>query len=315
MHPALSVILFTTASGMGYGLLVLLILLGIADLLPTTRGLGLVGFGLALALITTGLLSSTFHLGHPERAWRAFSQWRTSWLSREGVVSVATYPFALLFAGAWIVGERIGGAWNWIGLLAALLAVGTVVCTGQIYATLKTIPQWHNPLTLPNYLALSFATGALALMVLALAFGVGGKLPVLLALVAVAVAWPLKHAYWTLVDRVPARFTAEQATGLGHIGTVRSLEQPHTEANYLQKEMGFEVARKHAAKLRRLVHWAGFALPLALALLCLLVPQGMATSLAVVALIAIAVGVVTERWLFFAQAQHVVMLYYGAARV
>ena len=90
MHPAYSVILFTTASGAGYGLLVWLCLCGLFGLVPTERWLGIAGFGLAFALITAGLLSSTAHLGRPERAWRAFSQWRTSWLSREGVMAVAT---------------------------------------------------------------------------------------------------------------------------------------------------------------------------------------------------------------------------------
>ena len=98
MHPAYSVILFTTASGAGYGLLVWLALGGMLGLVPAERWLGIVGFGLAFALITAGLLSSTAHLGRPERAWRAFSQWRSSWLSREGVMAVATYVPAGLLA-------------------------------------------------------------------------------------------------------------------------------------------------------------------------------------------------------------------------
>ena len=100
MHPALSIIFFTTASGAGYGLLVLLGLGGAFGWLPAERGFGLVGMGLSLGLITAGLLSSTFHLGHPERAWRALSQWRSSWLSREGVMAIATYaPAGLLGLG------------------------------------------------------------------------------------------------------------------------------------------------------------------------------------------------------------------------
>ena len=103
MHPAYSVILFTTASGAGYGLLFWLAVLSVFDDLPADLTLGLAGLGLAFALITVGLLSSTAHLGRPERAWRAFSQWRTSWLSREGVAAVATFvPFAL-FALGWLV--------------------------------------------------------------------------------------------------------------------------------------------------------------------------------------------------------------------
>ena len=77
MHPAYSVIVFTCASGAGYGLLIWLALAGVVGgWTARAPGLGLAGFGLAFALITIGLLSSTAHLGRPERAWRAFSQWR-----------------------------------------------------------------------------------------------------------------------------------------------------------------------------------------------------------------------------------------------
>src|SRR5882672_450227 len=109
MHPAYSVILFTTASGAGYGLLVWLAAAVLLDLVPAERWLGLTGFGLAFALITAGLLSSTAHLGRPERAWRAFSQWRTSWLSREGVLAVFTYLPAGLLALAWVLAQDVSG--------------------------------------------------------------------------------------------------------------------------------------------------------------------------------------------------------------
>jgi DMSO reductase anchor subunit len=102
VHPALSVILFTVASGTGYGLAFWLGLGAALGLVAADRWFGLVALGLALALISFGLLASTFHLGHPERAWRAFSQWRSSWLSREGVLAVATYVPLGLFALGWV---------------------------------------------------------------------------------------------------------------------------------------------------------------------------------------------------------------------
>src|SRR5258708_36275200 len=139
MHPAFSVIIFTTASGAGYGLLALLGLGAALGLLRAELGFGLVAFALALGLITGGLLASTLHLGHPERAWRAFSQWRSSWLSREGVASVATYLPAGLFALGWVVWGRHDGAWAALGLLASLGAIATLICTGMIYASLKPI--------------------------------------------------------------------------------------------------------------------------------------------------------------------------------
>ena len=139
MHPAYSVILFTTASGAGYGLLALLGLVGINHGPASSLAFALTALLIALGLITVGLLSSTLHLGHPERAWRALSQWRSSWLSREGIAALVTYVPALAFGLVWsgLVDwpRAIGG----LGLITAVLCALTVYCTGKIYDTLPTI--------------------------------------------------------------------------------------------------------------------------------------------------------------------------------
>src|SRR5690349_6494896 len=139
MHPSYSVILFTTASGAGYGLLALLGLVGFNHGPASSLLFGATALVIALGLITLGLLSSTFHLGRPERAWRAFSQWRSSWLSREGVASVATYLPASLFAIGWVLFGSPGGPWAVFGLLAAAGALASIWCTAMIYRSLKTI--------------------------------------------------------------------------------------------------------------------------------------------------------------------------------
>src|SRR5882724_6331970 len=136
MHPALSIIFFTTASGAGYGLLALLGLLAPLGILPADRGFGFVALALALGAVTGGLASSAAHLGHPERALRAFSQWRSSWLSREGVASVATYVPAGLFALGWVIFGAVSAI---LGALAALGAFVTVFCTAMIYRSLKPV--------------------------------------------------------------------------------------------------------------------------------------------------------------------------------
>jgi len=314
VHPASSVILFTTASGAGYGLLFLFGVFAALGMLPDDAWLGFTGLALALALITVGLLASTFHLGHPERAWRAFSQWRSSWLSREGVAAVVTYPPAGLFGIGWILLGENGGIWAAFGLLAAAAAVATVYCTGMIYASLKPIRAWRNRWTVPCYLALSLMTGALLLNPLSIGFGAWHWSFALLALAATGLAWALKAAYWSHIARDTGGSTAESATGLGRFGRVRLLESPNTEENYLLKEMGFRIARRHADKLRRIAHVAGFGIP-CLGLLALLAlgpgVVGMLAALAVA--LSAAVGVATERWLFFAEAKHTVTLYYGAA--
>lgn len=306
MHPAYSVILFTTASGAGYGLLALLGLVGFNHGQASSVAFGVVSMLIALGLITVGLLSSTFHLGRPERAWRAFSQWRSSWLSREGVAAIITYVPALVFGLAWsglVDAPQLIGPF---GLITALMAMVTVFCTAKIYSTLTTIRAWNTALTVPVYLAFSLSTGAALLAAITSVFANFPGFLVVLSCLLLALTIGLKLAYWHRIDTAPRDLTIENATGLGSIGRVSQWEVPHTSENYVQKEMGYAVARKHAAKLRRLVILA-LALAIALLLAALVVPYA-ALPAAALALFAAAV----ERWLFFAEAQHVVTLYYGA---
>jgi DMSO reductase anchor subunit len=312
MHPAYSVILFTTASGAGYGLLIWLCIAALFDWTPIESASGYVDFGLAFALITAGLLSSTTHLGRPERAWRAFSQWRTSWLSREGVLAVATYIPAGITAIGWAIFEDNTGIYAIAALLTIPLALATVYCTGMIYASLPTIRQWHQLLTTPVYLALSLASGAVLGTLLLAIFDEEEAIGAWVTLVAIAVAALLKWLYWRRIDEEARDYTAEDATGLGRIGKVRVLEPPHTQANYIMREMGYAVARKHAEKLRLAVYLFAFAIP-ALLLICVLETEpSTGIFAAALACVSMGLGLVVERWLFFAEAQHVVTLYYGA---
>ena len=312
MHPAPSVLVFTTVSGAGYGLLFLLGLAGPAGLVPAERWFGFGGLALAVALIAIGLATSALHLRHPERAWRALSQWRSSWLSREGVMAVATFAPTGLFALGWVILETTGGLWALFGLLAAAGAVLTVYCTGQIYASLKTIRQWHEPLVIPLYLAFALATGAVWLNAWAGLYGAPLPWALGLALLAVAAAWGLKLVYWRRIGAGRSASTIGTATGLGALGPVRMFEPPHTEENYLLKEMGFQVARKHAEVLRRRAVILGGAVPLGLTAL-LFALDGVAGALvALAAAVSLQAGAFVERWLFFAEATHTVTLYYGA---
>lgn len=312
MHPALSVILFTTASGAGYGLLALLGVLGPMGMLPAGRWFALAAFLLAFLPITFGLLSSTFHLGHPERAWRAMSQWRSSWLSREGLLAVSTYLPAGLFALGWIVFERIDGIWALFGAAAAILSAATVYATAMIYRSLKPIQRWCNGWTVPNYLLLGLMTGALWLTALLGLYGAQRLDVMLLALSACAGAAAAKLGYWRFIDTTSSASTAESATGLGRIGKVHLLESPHSGDSYLMREMGFRVARKHAARLRRGAALLAFAAPIGLILLAAALGGRPAAMATLVAALSATAGVLVERWLFFAEAKHAVTLYYGA---
>ncbi|MGE3627162.1 MAG: dimethyl sulfoxide reductase anchor subunit family protein [Hyphomicrobiales bacterium] len=314
MHPAYSVIFFTTASGAGYGLLVLLSLFGLTGLMKPGFWTGLLGFGIAFALIVAGLLSSSAHLGRPERAWRAFSQWRTSWLSREGVMAVLTFVPAGLFAIGWVFLGTVSGPWAVAGWAGIVCAAATVYCTGMIYASLRTIRQWHHPLVAINYMILGLATGAVLFRAFTFAFGLALPEATGLAVIALAVALVSKAAYWWSIDHARRSYTVERATGLGRFGKVKPLDPPHTEPNFVMREMGYRVGRKHARRLRVIALALTFLVPAAAILMTAWAGTGAALALSLFAAAAAAIGIVVERWLFFAEAEHVVMLYYGADR-
>lgn len=310
MNPAPSIIIFTTASGAGYGMLFWLGLLRPLGLLPGDRAFGLIALCLAVFMIAVGLLASTAHLGRPERAWRALSQWRSSWLSREGVAALGTFVPILLF-GLCLLGEFrfLAGVF---GVLAAAGAVATVYCTGMIYASLKPVRQWRHPLVVPGYLMLASFSGATVLAMVAAYWGRAWA-PALIAAAGAAAALWLKRRYWQdMAAPAPAGTpTIESATGLGSIGRTRPLDPPHTETNYLLREMGYRVGRKHADKLRSIAQGAGFVAPLVLAVLAVLV-GGTAVPVLLLSLATtlVILGLLAERWLLFAEATHTVTLYY-----
>jgi sulfite dehydrogenase (quinone) subunit SoeC len=313
MNPALSVIFFTTASGAGYGMLVVVGVYAMMGRLPQSLWFSLTTMVIALGLITAGLLSSTFHLGHPERAWRAFSQWRTSWLSREGIMAVATYFPALGFGLAWMFPAIIPLPLGLLGIVMALFALGTIYTTAMIYRSLKPIHQWHNKHVVPGYLILGVMTGAVFVLALSALFAQPMHFLAPISGILLAAGLTAKWLYWSFIDSTAGISTPASAVGLsGPDVKVTSIEWPHTEANYVLKEMGFQVARKHAARLRAIAIWAGFLLPAITLEATILLPGGMLVLLAVPAALIMALGIVAERWLFFAQAKHSVTLYYGA---
>ena len=314
MHPAYSVIFFTTASGAGYGLLALLAIFAGLGMAPADSWFGFVGLGLATVLFSSGLLSSTLHLGRPERAWRAFSQWRSSWLSREGVAAIATYVPTVVLAVGWILLNRLDGPFAGAALATAVMTIVTVACTAMIYASLTPIQQWNNPWTLPVYLTLAAYTGALLLVALTLAFDAFRPLYGEVALSLLVIGCLVKFAYWRSIDGEGPRTTLKSATGLKQYSSVKLFEAPHTEANFIRREMGFQIARKHAQKLRAIAMILLFCAP-AIALIVILALvggfHGLAFFVATLAIISAGFGVATERWLFFAEATHVSMIYYG----
>ncbi|WP_340159393.1 DmsC/YnfH family molybdoenzyme membrane anchor subunit [uncultured Hoeflea sp.] len=301
MHPAVSVIFFTVTSGAGFGMI---FLLGLGFPVDASAlrvfFVALVGGGLAVA----GLLASTFHLGHPERAWRALSQWRSSWLSREGIAAIVTLVVFGIYVLIWMM---TGSRQHFLGLLAAIGAATTVFTTSMIYAQLKTVPQWNSRLTPLVYGAFALGSGWL----LASALGTH-EAPELWGIALVVLAWGAKWFWWARAGRArlaDAGSSPETATGLGFIGKVRLLERPHTGENYLTREMVHRIGRKHAARLRMLALLLGGAVPILV--LTIVALSGAPSFFNLLAAVSMLIGLLAERWLFFAEAEHAVSLYYG----
>ena len=287
MHPAPSLILFTVLSGLGFGLLAVLGL----GMHPATGWTAFALYGAGYAAAGAGLLASAFHLGHPERALLAFTQWRTSWLSREAVLAAATLllmaPHA---AGAVFLARPL----PWLGVPAGALALATVLATAMIYAQLRTVPRWQHWTTPAVFLIAALAGGLLVA-------GPRWAAVALTVLLAGALA-----AHWQAGDRrfAEAGHSPGTATGLGALGRVRQLAPPHTGGNYLLREMVHVIGRKHARRLRLIALIAGALVP---ALLIGLLPAPWAIPPALGLHLA---GMLAARWLFFAEAEHVVGLYY-----
>jgi DMSO reductase anchor subunit len=289
MHPAPSVILFSVLSGLGFGMLAWL---GFGH--PSVTGSSaFIFFFVAYALAVGGLLSATFHLGNPKNSLKAFSQWRTSWLSREGCCAVAS----LVVMGIYAIGAIfLETHWALVGVIGAVLSIVTVFTTSMIYAQLKTVPRWNHWTTSVLFVALSVFGGAL----------MTGQITV--AMYGFVLVGVIQIAAWLMGDKqfATSGSTMETATGLGGIGKVRMFEPPHTGTNYLLKEMVYVIGRKHATKLRVIAILLMVVIPV------LMIWMGAHHDIkAVIAVVSHLVGVFASRWLFFAEAEHVVGLYYG----
>ena len=226
------------------------------------------------------------------------------------LAALVTFVPLGIFGIGWVFLGVTGGLWALAGLLAVAGAVVSVGCTAMIYASLKPIRAWHNSWTPATYYLMALASGSVLLAALLHLFSAPAAWADGLALAGLAAAWSAKLLYWRDIDADPITGTPESATGLGFLGRVRQIVPPHTQDNYLLKEMGFRVARKHAARLRRVALATGLILPAALIALAWLAGGAVATGFMVLAAASAAIGILIDRWLFFAEAKHTVMNYY-----
>jgi DMSO reductase anchor subunit len=174
------------------------------------------------------------------------------------------------------------------------------------------VRAWFNRYTLYGYLAFAAWTGLLWFNFIAHAFGVHRPEISLACVIAGTAAWIVKRKYWVLIDSAPVWVSPETAVGLGNLGKTRLLAGPSTQETYVQREMGYQIARNHATRLRIIAFMCYFVAPVALGLATMTAGPWIAIPGSFLALVAGMAGTLIERWLFFAEAKHVAALYYGA---
>ncbi len=318
MNPAFSVIFLTTLIGVGQGFFLalvageLLATIG-AVAMPDGRAFFALGSVISLLFLVSGLVASFFHLGHPERAWRAAAMWRTSWLSRECIALPAFMALVALYGVTHYLGwgsaaEPARHALvTALDILAVAVCVTLFICTGMIYVCIRFLQEWSSSLTIVNFILLGCASGAT--LATAFAFVTAPQLVSVYAsaaigLTAVALATRLASLYRNA--RLKPTSTLQTATGIRHPRIVQKA----------QGSMGGSFNTRHyfhgkSALFFRSVKW--IFLVLAFVLPVLLVGSGFVLAslwLLAAGFLLQYIGLIAERWFFFAQANHPQNLYY-----
>ena len=301
MNPAFSVISFTTLLGASQGLVVTLALLRLAQVEVASLPELLLT---AAALLVASLGASFLHLGHPERAWRAAAMWRTSWLSREVILLPVFIGLTLLWA--FYEYQRLHAGWLMVTLI--VLSFALWICTAMIYACIKFIQEWSNPLTIVNYVLIGWASG-LVLTSSLLAFQ--GQAMLLQKLLPLAMLSTLVAALvrWISIRRNQAlspKSTLQSATGIRHT-KIEQKSMGMSAGAFNTREFFHHQSDRFIRNIRTIMLFFGLVIPVAL-----LAAGGLLDVHALVTLAfpIQALGLLAERWFFFAQARHPQNLYY-----
>ncbi|MBK1718303.1 sulfite dehydrogenase subunit SoeC [Thiocystis violacea] len=321
MHPAFSVIFLTTLLGAGQGLYLAMVtgqLYAVARFLPVQEDqFYAIGSLVALVLLIAGLVASFFHLGRPERAWRAAAMWRTSWLSRE--VIVLPIVMALVFAYAvahWMEWTtplfQLGAALQvdstlLLGLLGTLASLALFVCTAMIYAGVKFLQEWHTPLTVSNFIFLGAASG----FMLAAAYSayIGNPLVTFFgtwAVILTLAGLASRLAHLSRNAHLKHKSTVQTAIGVRH-RVLFQKAQGATGGSFNTREFFHGQSQAVVDTVRYLYLILVFPIPM------LLIGAAYVTesqSLPIAAFFAQFIGLLAERWSFFAEARHPQNLYY-----
>ena len=313
MHPSKSIIFFTVSSGTGYGILLCLSYLAFVTDINFDSNVKLLLIITSFVFISAGLLSSTLHLGHPERAWRSFSQWKSSWLSREGLAAVITFLPLIIFYLLWYLDNFF---YIYFLHLTSALCLITIYCTGQMYATLKTIPAWNNKLVTPIYGINAICMGSLTVYCLSHFHEFEVNYLYNFTIASLTLCLFMKLIYWYIISKKTTS-TANSATGLGRDNNISLFEGPHTGKNFLTTEMINKIKKEKANFLRFCFTILTCILPIYMIIQepSLIIDVFILKLSFFFVLIFALAGMLIERYLFFIQAKHVVSLYYGENKV
>ncbi len=322
MHPAFSVIFLTTLIGVGQGLFLALYtgqLYSVIKVLPVQDSPGFYGYGslLALVFLIAGLIASFFHLGHPERAWRSAAKWKTSWLSREVIVLPAfmatTFIYAMVHITGWnpvlfaLSDDFVVNLSLLVGFINTVLAFSLFICTAMIYACIKFLQEWSTPLTVINYTLLGMASG----FALCTAFAAFVESDLInfyggWAIVLTATAFITRSAALIRNSKIKYKSNLSTAIGIRH-SDIKQKAQGSMGGSFNTREYF------HGAKpaLFKSIKWVFLVLVFIVPIILL---SGALTSnlfaFFVLAFIVQYIGLIAERWFFFAQANHPQNLYY-----
>ncbi len=322
MNPAFSVIFLTTLIGVGQGMFLALFTgqsYSAVELLPSEDSTGFYGTGalIALAFLVLGLIASVFHLGRPERAWRAAAMWRTSWLSREVIVLPAlmflVFVYAVMHLFGWdtvLFTTKSGARLQLtliVGTLGMLATFGLFIATGMIYACLKFLQEWNSPLTVINYILLGTASGFL----LATAFA-NTNAPELMrfygiwAIIITVAGFITRSASLIRNARLKAKSTIQTALGIRH-NKIRQKAMGFMGGSVNTRDFSHHMTATFLKSIKWIFLLLVFVLPVAF------LWEGIETANTAILLTAFIIqyiGLLGERWFFFAQANHPQNLYY-----
>jgi DMSO reductase anchor subunit len=307
MRPQFSIIFFTTLAGMAQGLLFFIALLNIEGPVLSAPFLGMLALPVSFILLILSLVASFFHLGHPERAWRAAMMWRTSWLSRE-VIALPAVMLLTAMTFLFVVSGLVP-AWLWAALLISILALW--ICTAKIYQCIRFIQEWSHPSTLSNFILLGLTSGGLLLEFLLMLWNEPGA-PLGMSMISGAnfillfLALNLKLWIWRRNQKLKPKSNLASATGIKG-NNIRQTSMGFMGGSFNTREFFHHQTDRVISNIRKIILLMTYIGPMVMLAFSMNLPSIAQVG---IALLMHYIGLLAERWMFFAEANHPQNLYY-----